>query len=156
MALNWINPAEGKLNEFEKRELDLYRNRTGIQIVPKGGAIITTLTFVSSELRTEKEIRGTTMQYSANNQTGASRAVTITITNVTKGITLFTDAPTVPGNGSITDNFYFSVEDIALGDTVSIALGNLGIGTAADATTLGSFLAELNTIFISEDETNVI
>lgn len=119
-------------NEFFNgtNKFTLGRDRVGLTIVSPGNTVVGTSTFVASELKTERKNVGVAVSYSANNQTGSNRNINVTVTNVTKATTLYNFDLVVGGNSSITDNMFFSIEQIEQGDTVSITLGGDGIGTA--------------------------
>ena len=71
------------------------------------------------------------------NMSGAARTISIIVTNLTKGTTLKSGGLVIGGTTSASYNFFFPPEQVELRDTLRLAIGLDGIGTAAGASVHG-------------------
>ena len=144
-------------NRFENEEGLFTLGETFQAFLPinEGFAGGGSLNFISKALTKKKKDIGTSVSWSALNYTGAIRSISVTITNATKGTTLFSSgAFDIGATGAAHDSHFFSRELIAANDTITITFGGAGVGTGGSAPILGNISGQLTTIFEAQDESD--
>ena len=103
---------------------------------------------ITSEL---KEI-GYSTTYTIKNESGASRNITIVITNETKSTTLLNAGSIDLTDGEFrTVTNFFTTEEISSGDYIRLTLGNEGIGTAIGSATFAQYSFEINSLTLADN-----
>jgi len=157
MVLNLGKKNKLKLGS-ERRELLEKRENFTIgysnkdqTIVNEGIAITGSTTLQTVGLGGDKESMGIQTIYSIKNESGASRNVTIIITNETKGTTLLSTSKDL-GDGALTSATQFwNIEQVEDLDSLKLAIGNEGIGTAVASPTFAQYSFEIKAIRIKND-----
>ena len=156
MVLNLGNSLFGDNNPLAKlTELTQQESFPSNLIINEGGAGRVILNLIPAGLGVKRRDVGFQTTYSILNYTGAPRTISITITNATKGTTLFSSGYyVIGGSEAVHDSFFYSLEKISSGDVITLDVAGDGIGTGVGAPAFGNVYFELNQYFITEDESN--
>lgn len=127
------------------------KSNRDIVIVNENVAITGYINIQAIGVGEEEQEMGYESIYSIKNESGGNRNVDITITNQTKGTTLFTHSTTLGDGAFRSESIFHTIEEIDGGDYLRLTIGNQGIGTALGSATLASFSYEIKNIFISQN-----
>jgi len=118
-----------------------------ITIVNEGEAITGYTQAQAYGITTENREIGYSTTYNIKNESGASRNVTIVITNETKSTTLLDAGSADLNDGEFKSHTdFFTTEEISEGDYIRLTIGNEGIGTALASPTLAQYSFEVNSL----------
>lgn len=147
MALNFGTRLFGKERVFSGRG-----TQQMFVTMPRGVTANGTLDIITRLLKSALVIFGFEVSIMVFNM-AAAKTITITLTNETQATTLLTRAGVTLNQGQATIRSYFySEEQINMGDTIRLTITGDGVGTAAGAEVHGHINLIVSTVFEQQDE----
>ena len=136
---------------FERQIFTQSDTERGMLIANEGVAGTQSFTHTAEALGERKQYYGMQVSLTAFNMSGATRNVTIIITNTTTSKVLFSDNFDLAGSaGNKTLSIFYGDSEINETDGVSIDFGNEGIGTGVGAVAFDYYEVEFKTVWRRE------